>query len=89
MGSRLQNRVLICCFGGGHYSILWIALFGLFGKLYIHENPEGDAGIQRMKNAVWVDLVNALLWLISAVAGAVMFFFGGEKRSLHTGRATV
>ncbi|KAG6163756.1 hypothetical protein E4U11_001702 [Claviceps purpurea] len=38
--------------------ILWIALFGVFGSLFIHENPEGNGGIQRMKNAVWVDLVS-------------------------------
>ncbi|MCJ1354397.1 MAG: hypothetical protein MMC33_004385 [Icmadophila ericetorum] len=69
--------------------ILWIALFGVFGKLYIKTNAEGDAGIQRMKNAVWVDLINALLWLFSAVGGAVAFFFFGERRSLHTGRAAV
>ncbi|TVY59723.1 hypothetical protein LSUE1_G010118, partial [Lachnellula suecica] len=53
--------------------ILWIALFGLFGKMYIKENAEGDAGVQRMKNAVWVDLVNALLWLLSAVGMAVFW----------------
>jgi len=41
--------------------ILWIALFGLFGNMYIKEKAEGDNGVQRMKNAVWVDLVNALL----------------------------
>ena len=41
--------------------ILWIALFGLFGNMYIKEKAEGDSGVQRMKNAVWVDLVNALL----------------------------
>ncbi|TAQ83052.1 hypothetical protein B7494_g8624 [Chlorociboria aeruginascens] len=47
--------------------ILWIALFGLFGNMYIKENAEGDSGITRMKHAVWVDLVNALLWLFSAI----------------------
>ncbi|MCJ1309910.1 hypothetical protein MMC25_003571 [Agyrium rufum] len=69
--------------------ILWIALFGVFGKLFIKEDPEGNGDIQRLKNAVWVDLVNALLWLITAIWGAVMFFFGRGRRSLHTGRATV
>jgi len=54
--------------------ILWIALFGLFGNMYIKENAEGDSGVQRMKNAVWVDLVNALLWLISAVGMALYFW---------------
>ena len=37
-------------------SILYTALFGLFGRMFIRENPEGNAGIQQMKNAVWVDL---------------------------------
>ncbi|KAF4637238.1 hypothetical protein G7Y89_g854 [Cudoniella acicularis] len=51
--------------------ILWIALFGLFGNMYIHTDAQGDKGIQRMKNAVWVDLVCTLLWLGSAVGMAV------------------
>lgn len=69
--------------------ILWLALFGVFGKMYINENPEGDAGITRMKHAVWVDLVNMLLWFITAVYGAVIFFMHRRGRSLHTGRAQV
>ena len=70
-------------------SILWAAVFGVFGKLYINANPQGDSGIQRMKNAVWVDLVNMLLWLISAVYGLTIFFLGRNRKTLHTGRATV
>ena len=70
-------------------SILWVGVFGVFGRLFIHEDPEGDSGIQQMKNAVWVDLVNMLLWLITAVYGAVMFFTHRRGQSLHTGRATV
>ncbi|TEY50799.1 hypothetical protein BOTCAL_0271g00020 [Botryotinia calthae] len=66
--------------------ILWIALFGLFGNMYIDEKAEGDAGVQRMKNAVWVDLVNALLWA-GSVAGMVLFW-SREKRTRWTGRAT-
>lgn len=64
--------------------ILWVAVFGLFGKMYIHEKAEMDSGIQRMKNAVWIDLVNMLLWFISPVFG-----FVGREKSLHTGRATL
>ncbi|RYO89556.1 hypothetical protein DL766_004600 [Monosporascus sp. MC13-8B] len=67
--------------------VLWIALFGLFGSMYIHEDPEGDDGVQRMKNAVWVDLANALLWLIDAVASAAYWWFHRERRSRFTGRA--
>ncbi|KAL8940371.1 MAG: hypothetical protein Q9216_002842 [Gyalolechia sp. 2 TL-2023] len=70
-------------------AILFTALFGLFGNMYIHENAEGDGGIKRMKRAVWIDLINMLLWLITAVYGMVRFFFFRGGKSLHTGRATV
>ncbi|KAF2492763.1 hypothetical protein BU16DRAFT_466127 [Lophium mytilinum] len=69
--------------------ILYMALFGTFGKMYINENPEGDAGITRMKHAVWVDLVNMLLWFFTAVYGAVIFVMHRRGRTLHTGRAQV
>ena len=70
-------------------SILWIALFGVFGKMFIREDPEGDGGIIRMKHAVWIDLVNAILWLLSAVHNTIIFFTHRGGRSLHTGRAAV
>jgi len=69
--------------------ILWIALFGLFGSMYIKEHAEGDAGIKRMKNAVWVDLVNALLWLVSAIGMAIFWVRHRGNRSRWTGRARV
>jgi len=69
--------------------ILWIALFGIFGKMYIKAHAEGDSGIQRMKNAVWVDLVNALLWLISAICMALYWVRHRDARSQFTGRAKV
>jgi len=69
--------------------ILWIALFGLFGSMFIKEHAEGNNGIKRMKNAVWVDLVNALLWLITAVGMIVYWFKHRNTRSVWTGRAHV
>ncbi|RFU29350.1 hypothetical protein B7463_g6982, partial [Scytalidium lignicola] len=69
--------------------ILWIALFGVFGNLFIHAHAAGVPGVQRMKNAVWVDLVNALLWLISAIAMGFYWFGQRQKRSQFTGRAAV
>ncbi|KAG8525861.1 uncharacterized protein KY384_000621 [Bacidia gigantensis] len=69
--------------------ILWAAVFGIFGKMYIHEHTEGNGGIKRMKNAVWIDLVNMLLWLVTAVMATVAFFSLKGGRSLHTGRAAV
>lgn len=73
----------------GVVSILWAAVFGVFGKMYIHENPEGNRGVGRMKNAVWIDLINMLLWFFTSIFAAVWFFFLRGRRSLHTGRATV
>jgi hypothetical protein len=67
--------------------ILWIALFGLFGSMYIKEDAENNDGIQRMKNAVWVDLANALLWLIGTVASAAYWWTHRERHSRFTGRA--
>ncbi|KAF6808660.1 hypothetical protein CSOJ01_07420 [Colletotrichum sojae] len=69
--------------------VLWIALFGLFGNMYIKEDAEGDGDIQRMKNAVWIDLANALLWLISALASAAYWWTHRERRTRFTGRAKV
>ena len=69
--------------------VLWVAVFGIFGKLFIHENPEGNGGIKRMKNAVWVDLINMLLWLVTGVMGVVLFSTLRSGRSMLTGRAKV
>lgn len=69
--------------------ILWIALFGVFGSMYIHERPEGDAGVQRMKNAVWVDLASALLWFITFLGALGYWWHHRERHSRFTGRARV
>lgn len=71
------------------YSILWTALFGVFGKLFIHINPHGNGPFQRMKNAVWIDLINMLLWLLTTLLSVVLFLKYRGSRSLHTGRAKV
>lgn len=67
--------------------ILWAAVFGIFGKMYIGTGVEMQPGIRRMKNAVWIDLINMLLWFISFAWGVWMFFFGTHRRTLHLGRA--
>lgn len=53
---------------------LYLVLFGIFGKMYIGEDPEGNKGIIRMKNAVWIILVNMLLWIGTAIYGGVVFW---------------
>jgi hypothetical protein len=57
--------------------------------MYIKTDAEGDSNIQRMKNAVWVDLANALLWLITGVAHFIYWWGHRERRSRFTGRAKV
>ncbi|KAJ0145992.1 Uncharacterized protein HZ326_11304 [Fusarium oxysporum f. sp. albedinis] len=69
--------------------VLWIALFGVFGKMYINEDAEGDGGVRRMKNAVWVDLASALLWLIATLAALAYWWKHRDTRSRFTGRARV
>jgi len=69
--------------------VLWVALFGVFGKMYIHEDPEGNDAIERMKSAVWVDLANAIGWLVAALASFGYWWSHRERRSRFTGRAKV
>ncbi|GFP52947.1 hypothetical protein ACSS6W_000378 [Trichoderma asperelloides] len=69
--------------------VLWITLFGVFGKLYIHENAHGNGNIERMKHAVWVDLTSALLWLTATVATVAYWWKHRNARTVFTGRAKV
>ncbi|TKA22764.1 hypothetical protein B0A50_07866 [Salinomyces thailandicus] len=70
--------------------ILWIALFATFGRIFIPAHPTPHQGGQiRMKHAVWVDLVNMLLWLVTAVYSTVIWWRNRGGRTMHTGRAKV
>jgi hypothetical protein len=60
------------------HSILWITVFGIFGKMYVKYTPGPDEqGQTRMKHAVWVDVANVGLWFVSA-AYSTLFFFKGR-----------
>ncbi|PFH57980.1 hypothetical protein XA68_14322 [Ophiocordyceps unilateralis] len=72
--------------------ILWIAVFGVFGSMYIKKgygNSESDQHTRHMKVAVWFDLVSALLWLVSAISLCGYWWTRGDRRSRFTGRAYV
>lgn len=70
--------------------ILWTALFGIFGNIFISAKPTPrQDGIIRMKNAVWVDLVNMLLWLVTATYSTIIWWKNRSGRTLHTGRGKV
>ena len=71
-------------------SILWTALFGTFGSIYIPANPTPkQSGQIRMKHAVWVDLVNMLLWFITAIYSTFIWWRHRHNMTLHTGRGKV
>ena len=67
--------------------LCYLIAFGIFGNMFISEDAEGNKGIIRMKNGVWVLLTNMLLWLVTAVVGAVLFWRARKARTTHTGRA--
>ena len=56
--------------------VLWLALFGVFYNIYLSgsrlepEYETVDRG--RMQRAVWIDLINFLLWSASALFSTVM-----------------
>lgn len=70
--------------------VLWTALFGLFGSIFIpaKPTPKQDGQI-RMKHAVWVDLVAMIFWFVTAIYSTLIWFRNRQGRSLHTGRAKV
>lgn len=57
--------------------------------MYINEDPEGDGAIERMRNAVWVDLVNMLLWFVATLAAVGYWWRHRTTRTRYTGRAHV
>lgn len=57
--------------------VLWLALFGTFYQIFLGEakvdSPETmGANRHRMRAAVWIDLVNFLLWVASAAFSTAM-----------------
>ncbi|ORY12996.1 hypothetical protein BCR34DRAFT_481774 [Clohesyomyces aquaticus] len=53
--------------------LFYVVLFGIFGKMFLREDPEGNKGIIRMKHAAWVDMVNMILWALTASWGVWVF----------------
>lgn len=50
------------------YSLFWLILFGIYGKLYIPEDCEGSSACGRMKTAVWFDMLGMILWFFSTIS---------------------
>ncbi|GAD97667.1 conserved hypothetical protein [Paecilomyces variotii No. 5] len=48
--------------------VLWLILFGIFGKMYIGTSTKKDnSNLDKMKNAVWIDIANLGLWVITGL----------------------
>ncbi|KAI1397973.1 hypothetical protein F4819DRAFT_499095 [Hypoxylon fuscum] len=58
--------------------VLWIAVFGVFARTFLHNELDEFEGcsVALMKCAVWVDLVNAILWLGTGGYGCFRTFVG-------------
>ncbi|RVD81318.1 uncharacterized protein DFL_009185 [Arthrobotrys flagrans] len=67
--------------------ICWLTVFAIFASLYMHEDPEGNHDIEQMRDAMWLDLVNWLLWLVSSVVGGWYFWKYRNERTRLSGRA--
>ncbi|KAI5460222.1 hypothetical protein BGZ63DRAFT_415572 [Mariannaea sp. PMI_226] len=65
--------------------ISWFVALGVFGGIFL-KRPSGETyksgKTGPMKIAVWVDLVNALLWMASGVYGAMKTFFGKKANQI-------
>jgi hypothetical protein len=73
----------------GADALIWffyVVLFGIYGKMFIKEDPEGDKGIVRMKRAAWIDMVNMVLWFITACYGGFIFYKYRKARTTLTAR---
>lgn len=67
--------------------ILWAALAGIFGSMYFGERTEMDDDIAKMKIAAGFDLANLILWLLTAVWSALVFF-KSRRAGLHSGKTS-
>ncbi|KAI0875247.1 hypothetical protein GGS24DRAFT_455973 [Hypoxylon argillaceum] len=67
--------------------VLWVAVFGVFGRLSWSANPDDNIDLQRIRIAVWLDLVNVILWLLGTVMLGVEYWTSHPRSTRFTGRA--
>lgn len=63
--------------------IAWIVAFGIFAGIFLKRGSEDEdrykgSNTGAMKGAVWIDFVNAILWIISGIYGATKTFLGDK-----------
>ncbi|KAJ9645912.1 hypothetical protein H2201_006015 [Coniosporium apollinis] len=69
--------------------VLWAAAFGVFARMYVGARNTRDAAdttsVQRMKIAVWIVMVNMILWFASVVH-AVAWCIGARRLTRKTNK---
>lgn len=75
--------------------VLWITTFGVFAQIFLHRDDDASsykgASTTIEKGAMWLDLANSLLWLVSGVYGSLKVFLGNKVDSVGgkvTGKVT-
>ncbi|KAJ4127928.1 hypothetical protein NW768_008211 [Fusarium equiseti] len=61
--------------------ITWLVVFGIFAGIFLPRDSDDKykgASTGAMKTAVWIDLVNSILWLVSGVYGCLKTFLGDK-----------
>lgn len=69
--------------------IAWLVVFGIFAAIFLKrpdDKPFKGSSVRTMKTAVWVDLVNSFLWMVSAMYGCFKTFLG-DKMDKATDKA--
>lgn len=69
--------------------IAWIVTFGIFAGIFLKRKDDDEykgSNTSAMKGAVWIDFVNAIVWLVSGVYGTVKTCLG-EKVDKVTDKA--
>lgn len=71
--------------------VLWITTFGVFAQIFLHRDDDDasykGASTTVEKGAMWLDLANSILWLVSGVYGSLKVFLGNKVDSVG-GRVT-
>lgn len=75
--------------------VLWITAFGVFAEIFLHRDGDDSSykgsSTAVEKGAMWLDLTNSLLWLVSGIYGSLKVFVGGKVDSVGskaTGKLT-
>ncbi|KAM0276277.1 hypothetical protein ACHAQH_006907 [Verticillium albo-atrum] len=82
VGSRIKMFKTYRAFAwDGTLFIAWIVVFGIMAGIFLgrdSDDPYKGSSTGAMKTAVWVDLVNAIFWLVSAGYGCFKTFLGDK-----------